>query len=395
MCFTTRAHPSRMPVNDLPDLTSRLLVWLAEVPWDGVPQRHHHLVHGLAKRWRVVFVEPPARRRLPRRGARWRDSVRVVQALPLVNATVAPVRILMRSRPARRLSGKLTAEVVRRLAGQRPEIVVCSNVYFAEAARALRPKLCVLDVCDDPRHFPDAPAWMEELLGRALRWADVVTTSGRFLQAELERLGGRPVRLVANGVGRPFLDTPATVAPPRDRTVVGCLGYWASWVDFDLLRLLASSLRELDFEFIGPIDRDCALEVRRLEASPNVRFTGFLPTVELPSRLDAFQVAIIPFKRSALTEAMNVNKLYEYAARNLPIVSTAFSSDLEPFAGSVDICQGADDFVRTVEERARGFGRRETRWIAEEHRWDAIADCFSAIVAEAFAEADLPLTECS
>jgi hypothetical protein len=96
--------------------------------------------------------------------------------------------------------------------------------------------------------------------------------------------------------------------------------------------------------------------------------------------LARFGVGIIPFVRSPLTHAVNPNKLYEYAALDLPIVTTAFSPDLDAFASAVDVCPTRSAFIEAVRQRGQGDGLRTTRWIAEAHAWPAIAAQFAALL---------------
>ena len=118
-----------------------------------------------------------------------------------------------------------------------------------------------------------------------------------------------------------------------------------------------------------------------------------VPVEELPAvTLAGFSVGLIPFVKGPYTRAVNPNKLYEYAAVNLPIVTTAFSPDVIQFSPHVDVCESTVQFIQAVRERATGMSRRPTRWIAETHTWYAIAERFANLVTQAAHDVTEPVT---
>lgn len=361
------------------------LVWLAEVPWNGLPQRHHHIVRCLRERWDVLFVEPPRPLRPPRSSLHVIDGIRVVQVAPLINTRLPALQRLLAPTALRRaatLLGRLQVRhAVRRAWGTLPAAgprVVCSNVYLAEAALDLRPARLLLDLCDDPRAFSGVPTWTADLLAKSVACADVVSTSSRALAREVEDMRpDRSVHYIANGVRAELL----TSAQPRaDAASIGFVGYLGPWVDIGLLAALADALPDRCIELIGPVDPEVRPALEGLQRRPNVRLRAPIAEADVPHAIASFSVGLIPFHKTALTAAVNPNKLYEYAAQDLPIVATDFSADLSPFREAVDICATADDFVRTVRARVERIGVRSTRWIAESHTWQAIAAEFERLL---------------
>jgi len=362
------------------------LLWLAEVPFAGQPHRQPHLARALARRFDTLFVEPPPPLRPPRPGLLERSGLRVAQAAPLLNARPRPLRRLLAYPRVRRLAAGLgTLQVARavRSAGWRRGsarlCVVCSTVYLAHAAAALAPDQLILDICDDPRYFPGDPPWVHELLDAAVAQSDLVTTSSRYLEEQFERLAPGRVRYLPNGVHRRFLDLASTPRLPPPPTA-GFVGYFGPWVDFELLDTLAASARDITIELVGPVDASAQAALRRLLRWPHVRYRDGVPYAAVPELMAGFTVGLIPFRSTPYTRAANPIKMYEYAAHNLPIVSTAFSDDVTQFRGDVDVCCSPDAFVRTTRARAAGRDHRPTRWIAEAHTWEALADGLAALI---------------
>ena len=167
---------------------------------------------------------------------------------------------------------------------------------------------------------------------------------------------------------------------------MGFVGYLGPWIDFELLGQLASTLPEFVFELVGPVDPSVATQAAVLARHPNVRLTGAIPEAEVPHALATFSVGLIPFLIGPYTRAVNPNKLYEYAAWNLPIVTTPFSPDVTQFRPEVDVCATTADFVHAVRDRANGLGGASTRWIAETHTWQAITERFAHLLERAIDE---------
>ena len=81
---------------------------------------------------------------------------------------------------------------------------------------------------------------------------------------------------------------------------------------------------------------------------PNLHFLGLRAQRDVPAYLAAADVALIPWKVSAITEATSPLKLYEYLAMQLPVVAP----DLPPLHGVPFVLhtRDADDFVAKVAE---------------------------------------------
>jgi glycosyltransferase involved in cell wall biosynthesis len=96
---------------------------------------------------------------------------------------------------------------------------------------------------------------------------------------------------------------------------------------------------------------------------------------------------MIPFRRSPLTAGVNPNKLYEYLAAGIPVVSTPFSVEVTPEPGVVALAADAESFVRVCESlppagdvAAREAIERRAIELAAGHSWDRIAAEFWACV---------------
>lgn len=95
------------------------------------------------------------------------------------------------------------------------------------------------------------------------------------------------------------------------------------WFDFDIVRSLAEKYPDGSVILVGPV------EVPVPPLPNNVIFIGTVLHLALAPILKAFDVGIIPFRRSSAIDAVNPVKLYEYLAAGLPVLSSRFSEIVE------------------------------------------------------------------
>ncbi len=158
------------------------------------------------------------------------------------------------------------------------------------------------------------------------RRADLVVTTSSVLQEAKAPLNPDTM-LVTHGVDYDHfskavtdgLPTPPDIADiPHPR--LGFFGLIRDWVDLALLADLARMRPEWHIVMIGDADANVRLEDYR--SIPNMHFLGRKPYADLPAYCRQFDVGLIPFKINDLTRAVNPIKLREYLAAGLPVVST-------------------------------------------------------------------------
>ena len=202
--------------------------------------------------------------------------------------------------------------------------------------------------------------------------ADLVCFSSEWLLSETLRdhpAIGEKSLVVRNAVN-PEDYAAAAPAERSGKFTVGYAGSLNFWFDVEAIRKAALRHPEWQFTLIGRIESE---SIHPLMALPNVALAGEVPYSELPHRMAAFDVAVIPFLKTPLTLATNPLKLYEYLCLGIPIVSTRLP-ETEPFDGLVYLADDADDFVRKLELAAAPEDpslRARRQLAAESNSWRA------------------------
>jgi glycosyltransferase involved in cell wall biosynthesis len=165
---------------------------------------------------------------------------------------------------------------------------------------------------------------------------------------------------------------------------IGFFGLINSWVDLDLIARLADKHPEWHFALIGPSQLPAGAHPRR----PNIHYLGPRSYDELPRHAAEFDVALIPFKMNALTQAVNPLKLLEYFSLGLPVVSTPLPEVLK-FAEHLFLADNEDGFEKAIASALgdRGRERRAIRQtIAEGNSWQKRASDLRQWIEAALAD---------
>lgn len=153
----------------------------------------------------------------------------------------------------------------------------------------------------------------------------VVATSDQLAE-EVQQFRSKNFILSTNGVDLDHWRIPRG-KPPSDLSpalngnlIVGYHGALAKWMDYDLLRSIADA-GPYEVVLIGH-EHDGAFAESGLKDHPRVHFLGSKTYFELNAYAVYYDIAILPFKKTNLTQAVSPVKIFEYMAARKPIVTT-------------------------------------------------------------------------
>jgi glycosyltransferase involved in cell wall biosynthesis len=365
---------------------SRRLVICAKSPWRPAVRREHALAQEAAAHGHAVaFVEQPSDVRALRspgwarglraggRPERGEEGVAVVARSVLVPGH--------RGAAAQRLQAWQLRRTLERVAGDDAAIVGAVPWDWPAIARAPARR----------RAFDMADDWGELMPGRASRFAELyrrITDEADAIVVVNEDLRrhfpGRDVQVIRNAVPSWMVGAPGAPPAPRRMVYVGTL---SPRFDAPLVGAVLDRLPGWELDLVGPClypGRGTAPdgELEMLLGRPGVRWHGPLARAATVGQMDAGTALIVP-NRPERSVGQDSMKLYDYAARGRPIVSTRWhprleaigpphllvADDPEAFAGAV--AGAADDPPgREAERRAWAAGNT---WSARFPAWrDAV-----------------------
>ena len=190
----------------------------------------------------------------------------------------------------------------------------------------------------------------------------VVTTAECLRRDVIQRRGARNLIVAGNGVDVDFFqhwdhydfEPEFRAILARSKPIVCYYGALASWIDYELLQMIAGS-GKYSLVLIG-VKYDASYD-QNMRGAKSVDFLGPRDYRALKYYAKAADVLILPFLINEITRATSPVKLFEYMALQKPIVST----DIDECRRykSVLIGSSHQDFMRQL-DRALELRRDET-----------------------------------
>lgn len=368
--------------------------------WDAPWLTEQNLASALARRHRVLYVEPPLTPLAPLRYGLRPDSrsqarlllrrrARRVENLHVFQPLVLPPR----SQPtARRWSAPLLrSQVARVVSGLGFERCVTVAGHAAPG---------VLGTSADELSVYLVKDWIEDgadLLGRdpgriieerdgMLARADLVCAISTELQRAL-RERGIPACLLRHGFH-------AELAPAYDRSVcpdeyrlprpiLGYTGRIDARLDFEILEAVAHRFSHGSLVLLGPVSPRLPLaELAGLQARPNVHFLGSRGREEVPGYVKHLDCCLLPYREREWLRYGSPLKLWDYLYAGPPLVGAGCLALRDYPPPLTTFVRGAEGFVEAVERALAepDEGREERRAYALANSWEARAGELDALV---------------
>jgi len=357
------------------------LVWFSEIQWDFLSTRKQRLLARFSDNWRILFIEPFALGRshhwLPvRRGNVWVVTVPFLKSVPFSIARLLdmPFLRLLLSLPG---IAMMLFWVTLLGFGFSDRIIGLSNPYWGRVASRLPCRFRFYDANDDHLAFPGSPAWLKSLLDSYLEQVQLIFSVSRELTSRVNV--ARDVRILELGNGvefshfaTPRLQKPAPLAA-LNGTILGYAGAM-DWLDIPLLAATAGAFPEYHIVLLGPAyEHEWWHKQSAINTLPNVYYFGKIAYAELPEWVQHFDLALMPLLSNRLKEVSHPNKLYEYTAAGVPVLSMNYCSAVERAREVVHVASSHNEFLCMV-PHALADGRREARQaFARQHSWDVLA----------------------
>ncbi len=370
------------------------LLVLSEVRWGYFRTRKQFLLSRFPAPWRIFFAQPPAFGADDPWEPRQEGRVTVFTVPFLKPGTTSGAYNRLAGMAAGRWALETAAEaylgrMLARLGVDPAPVVLASNIYAPGLLSRLRKKLLLYDFNDHPLQFSGAPDWAAPYLRRTLSQAQGVFVVSEYYRRTLAAETDRPLILLGNGVEMAHFDTPRAL--PADlaalpRPLIGYVGLLSHFLDFNVLEAVRRNRRGGTVVLVGPGTPATDAAVADFARRDGVAVLGPRPYADVPAYMQGLDVGLIPFRADdPFVQGINPNKVYQYLAAGLPVLTTPL----------LDLAEHAPDllFAHDVEGFARALGvaldapadPARRRALARPHDWDVLA-------ARMVAEIDARLT---
>lgn len=358
------------------------LLVLSEVRWGYFRTRKQFLLARFPAPWRVYFAQPPAAGADDPWQPRQEGRVTVFTVPFLKPGTTSALYNAVSATAVGRAALELGAEVylqrmLARLEVDPEPVVLASNIYAPGLLSRLRKKLLLYDFNDHPLQFSATPRWAGSYLRRTLAQAQGVFAVSEYYRRVLALETDRPVILLGNGVEMTQFEAPRAVpadlaALPRPR--IGYVGLLSHFLDFELLETLRRNRRGGTLVMIGPGSPATDRAVAEFALREGVAVLGPRPYEDVPAYMQGLDVGVIPFRAAdPFVRGINPNKVYQYLAAGLPVISTPLL-DCAPSPPDLLFASTPDEVASALAVALAGApDRSRRRDLARAHDWDALA----------------------
>jgi glycosyltransferase involved in cell wall biosynthesis len=188
------------------------------------------------------------------------------------------------------------------------------------------------------------------MLSHMFRNASLTTTVSNVLAHQVNEC---PVTVVPNGVSvQKAQSALARIQHAAgDRPVVGFLGSFEYFIDFDLILDVAQRLPQCDFVLVGRGRDQPYIEAQIAQRQlKNVRLPGGVPHAEVFNQIGRMDICLNIFKKVPVSERACPIKLFEYASMRKPIVSTRLAELEFVDAGFLYYGDTADEVAACVQQ---------------------------------------------
>jgi glycosyltransferase involved in cell wall biosynthesis len=186
--------------------------------------------------------------------------------------------------------------------------------------------------------------------GTLIKEADLITASTQTLYRKVSRLTRKGL-WIPNASEFEHFNRPSPQRPLShlQGPIIGYYGAISHWFDVGMVREAASARPNWQFVIIG---KRTGSDVSTIQHLKNVHLLGEKNYAALPSYLQQFDVACIPFLSTPLTEAADPVKFYEYLSAGKPVVAVDLP-ELRPHRDYFYLAHSGAEFITQVEKALR------------------------------------------
>jgi GT2 family glycosyltransferase/glycosyltransferase involved in cell wall biosynthesis len=384
--------PAYLTVSPKPRAKRYDVIVLPIIDWHFRYQRPQQLSTRFAGRGHRVFYVSAAFQSTDR--ASVRSLARGVAEVQLPGPASASIYASALSDHWCELQTQALSEIASRL-GIQSAVCLVDLPFWSPLAFRLRDRLgwpVVYDCMDYHAGFGNVHARMVEGEDALIRDSDAVLVTSQHLLDKVSSTR-RDAALVPNAADFEHFRFAPPVRPsdlpPEGQPIVGYYGAISEWFDAGLVEQLAVARPNWQFVLVGHTTGASVASLRRL---PNVRFLREQLYATLPAYLHAFDVCIIPFRKTPLTDATNPVKLFEYLSAGKPVV-TSDLDELRHYRDYIQIASTPNEWLDaidaslatrvdlTIAERRIAFARQNS--------WDDRVEMISDKLATLFKRASI------
>lgn len=196
----------------------------------------------------------------------------------------------------------------------------------------------------------------ENALKQFLEKSEILVGTSKLLEEQIKKylekykIKNKKILYLPNAVDSSLFEPRKIYEKPEDliqgkKTLIYYGSLWGTWFDWDLLKKVANSNKDISINLIG--DYAGIIDIKK-QMPENIHFLGLKKQTDLPGYLYYSNYAILPFKTDEIGKYVSPLKLFEYIAMNKPVISTKLD-DIITY-DNVYCSNKSEDWIRWINE---------------------------------------------
>ena len=351
-------------------LKNENIICISLPAWDYIPLVMHHMMERLAKKNRVLFVDPAvAYSNLAIKPSlvknHYKKTIKWLQGVRRVNENLYvyyPPPLMLQYGHFKIIdnfnqftSSKAIQRIADRLGFTRP-ILWIYHPYAINLKYWFDRKLVCYDCNDDIKflfcHHFDKRKCLSEMENELSKKADIVFATSKYLY-NLRKIQNTNTYYLPSAIDFEIfgkaLSPDFKIAQELEtvpKPVIGFVGgITNSRMNWQWIREAALSHPQWNFVFVGP-----CLESPPpyISAQKNIIFLGAKPYEALPAYIKGFDVCLIPYQGEEFLKACQPTKAFEYLAAGKPVVAS-WIPEFEDYQKIIRLSREPEDFIENIE----------------------------------------------
>lgn len=228
----------------------------------------------------------------------------------------------------------------------------------------------------------------EKILFDMIKTSNLTTVVSHTLADYLRnKLPDAPIIIVPNGINLAEFSLPVKEDnkenSDKKKTVVGFIGSFEYFIDFDLILDIAQRLPAIEFLLVGTgREFESVKNKAQHRKLNNVIFTGGIPHSEIMQYIAKMDICLNIFKKIPVSHAACPIKLYEYLIMKKPVISNTLQEIKRIDERFIFFSDTVDEFVDTINNiRAKKILTSQCinkgyNTVCEKYSWDKITKRF-------------------
>ena len=367
--------------------------------WEHYWMARHHIMYGLSRYYKVLWVAPPLHWRVAIQGRaggvkRISPSFWIYypeRYLPFSYRSGFFDMFLDKLRMLR-IKSLLHAMNINQL------ILYIWRPNFAHYIGRFNEELVCYHI-DDEYTFSDTELSINSKESELIKRSDIVFIHSKTL---LEKKGhiNPETHYIPNGVdferyhqiagdNKCYASEFSHIPKPR----IGYIGYIKKQIDIRLLLEISRKRKDWSIVIVGPINlfhKEIQEDIKALQSENNVYFLGAKKPDDLPKYIKEIDVCLMNYNKTAYTDYIYPMKLHEYLSCGKPVVATCLKN-LREFRDLLYFAEGVEDWIDKIQQALKdsSYDKKLQRIsVAKENSWETRVTKISLIFQDRLSRTD-------